>query len=38
MNEMYLIKKNVDRLYEGGYTNFLDMRFQNIISQKKKIM
>ncbi|MBO6145263.1 MAG: hypothetical protein J6O62_00495 [Bacilli bacterium] len=37
MNEMYFIKKNVDKLYEGGYTTFLDMRFQNLINQKMKI-
>ena len=33
MNEMYFIKKNIDKLYEGGYTTFLDMRFQNLINQ-----
>ena len=37
MNEMYFIKKNIDKLYEGGYTTFLDMRFQNLINQKMKI-
>ena len=37
MNEMYFIKKNIDKLYEGGYTTFLDIRFQNLINQKMKI-
>ena len=37
MNEMYFVKKNVDRLYEGLYTNFLDLNFQDKIRCKLKI-
>ena len=37
MNEMYFIRKNVDRLYEGLYTNFLDIKYQDKVRAKLKI-
>ncbi|MBQ9024493.1 MAG: hypothetical protein IJ105_04650 [Bacilli bacterium] len=37
MNDMYFIKKNIDRLYDGLYTNFLDIKYQNLIKSKLKI-
>lgn len=36
MNEMYFVKKNVDRLLNGSYTNFLDMRKQKLVKSKIK--
>lgn len=37
MNDMYFIRKNVDKLYDGEYTNFLDMNYQDKIRCKLKI-
>ena len=37
MNDMYFIRKNIDKLYDGLYTNFLDIKYQNIIKGKIKI-
>jgi len=37
MNDMYFIRKNVDRLYDGLYTNFLDLKYQDKIRSKLKI-
>ena len=37
MNEMYFVKKNVDRLYDGDCTDFLDIRKQDLVRAKMKI-
>ena len=37
MNDMYFIRKNVDRIYEDSYTNFLDINFQVQVRNKIKI-
>lgn len=37
MNDMYFIKKNIDRLYDGLYTNFLDIKYQKLVNSKLKI-
>ena len=37
MNEMYFIRKNVDKVYEGLCTDFLDIKYQDKIRCKLKI-
>lgn len=37
MNDMYFVKKNVDRIYDGNCTDFLDIRMQDLVRRKIKI-
>lgn len=37
MNDMYFVKKNVDRIYDGNCTDFLDIRMQDLVRRKIKV-
>lgn len=34
---MYFVKKNVDRIYDGNCTDFLDIRMQDLVRRKIKV-
>ena len=34
MNDIYIVKKNIERIIRGNSTNFLDSKFQNLVKRK----
>ena len=34
MNEMYFVKNNVEKVLKGSFTNFLDLKYQNLVKKR----
>ena len=34
MNEMYFAKNNVEKVLKGSFTNFLDLKYQNLVKKR----